>query len=143
MTKTQNYSNHSRIVPLYHIVTLLTIVALFAGAIIYLLQGDNITRLLPWMFVVLILTLFSVTMHNRQFALRAQDRAIRAEENLRYFILTGRRMSPAITIGQIIALRFADDAEFLELVEKTLSQHLKPREIKKAIKNWRPDYHRA
>lgn len=143
MKKVQNYSNHARLVFLYHIVTLLTIVALLVGAIIYLLQDNNISLLLPWMFILLILSLFSATLHNRQFSLKAQDRAIRAEENFRYYILTGKRLSPTIRLGQIIALRFASDDEFVDLVEKTLSENLQPRDIKKAIKNWRPDYHRA
>ena len=143
MKKLQNYSNHSQVVPLYHFITFLAILVLLAGAIIYLLQGDNISQLFPWLFLLLILTLFSVTMHNRSFALRVQDRAIRAEENLRYFILTGKRLNPGITMKQIIALRFASDDEFVELIEKTLSENLKSRDIKKSIKNWRPDYHRA
>jgi cbb3-type cytochrome oxidase subunit 3 len=142
-TKTQNYSNHSQVVPLYHFVTFFAILLLLAGAIIYLFQGNNKSQLFPWLFLLMVLTLFSITMHNRSFALRAQDRAIRAEENLRYFILTGKRLSPNIRMGQIIALRFASDDEFVELVEKTLRENLRSRDIKKVVKNWRPDYHRA
>jgi hypothetical protein len=75
--------------------------------------------------------------------LKAQDRAIRAEENLRYFILTGKRLSKQVSMRQIIALRFAEDEEFVGLTEKAIKENLSPKEIKKSIKNWRPDYHRA
>jgi hypothetical protein len=92
---------------------------------------------------LLVLTVISVSFHNRSFALKAQDRAIRAEENLRYFILTGNRLNKILTIDQVIALRFASDEEFVELAEKAASQNMKPHEIKRSIKNWRPDYHRA
>jgi hypothetical protein len=44
---------------------------------------------------------------------------------------------------QLIALRFASDAEVPVLVERTLSANLAPADIKKAIKSWRPDYWRV
>ena len=50
----------------------------------------------------------------RAFPLAVQDRAIRAEENLRYFSLTGKLLDKGLTMSQIIALRFADDNEFVE-----------------------------
>jgi hypothetical protein len=91
----------------------------------------------------LVLKLISVSFQCRSFALKAQDSAIRAEENLRYFILTGMRLNQNLSLYQIIALRFASDDEFVSLAEKASEQNLKPNEIKKLIKNWRPDYHRA
>ena len=91
----------------------------------------------------MVLILISVSFHCRSFALKAQDRAIRAEENLRYFILTSKRLHQDLSIDQIIALRFASDEEFVPLTTRTIEQNLKPDEIKKLIKNWRPDYHRA
>jgi hypothetical protein len=79
----------------------------------------------------------------RSLALKAQDRAIRAEENLRYFILTGKRMDPRINIHQIIALRFASDEEFVSLVQKAAEENLTNKEIKQQIKKWRADWHRV
>ena len=89
----------------------------------------------------MILALFFIYL--RTFPLKAQDRAIRAEENLRHFILTGKPLSDKLTINQIIALRFASDAEYLDLVTKAIEQNLAPKQIKESIKNWRADYHRA
>jgi hypothetical protein len=57
------------------------------------------------------------------FALRAQDRAIRAEENLRHFILTGKPFDSRLRMSQIIALRFAPDDEFPGWQKKLLKKN--------------------
>ncbi len=79
----------------------------------------------------------------RGFALKAQDRAIRAEEKLRYFILTGKPLSTKITTRQIVGLRFASDEEFVGLVNKSEKENLSEKEIKASIKNWKEDLYRA
>jgi len=139
----QEYSNHRHLVPLYHFLTFAAMATLLVGSIFYLLMNDDKSDALPFLFILMVLTLISVSFHCRSFALKAQDRAIRAEENLRYFILTGKRLNQDLSLYQIIALRFASDEEFVSLTERTIEQNLKPDEIKRLIKNWRPDYHRA
>jgi hypothetical protein len=141
--KVQNYSNHSQIVPVYHFGTYVSLVVLIAGAIKFLFTGDNTTELFPWLFLLLVLATASIAAYARSFALRVQDRAIRAEENLRYFILTGKRLSQQLMLKQIIALRFASDEEFVALTERAIKENMAPRDIKKAVKNWRPDFYRA
>lgn len=79
----------------------------------------------------------------RVFPLKAQDRAIRAEENFRHFILSGKPLPVGLSIGQIVALRFASDGEFIELVQKALAENLTSKAIKLLIKNWKPDYYRV
>ncbi|NEW80217.1 MAG: hypothetical protein GZ086_12515, partial [Gelidibacter sp.] len=79
----------------------------------------------------------------RSFALKAQDRAIRAEEKLRYFILTGKSISNKITTRQFVGLRFASDEEFVALVEKAVIENLSENDIKKAIINWKADEYRV
>ena len=139
----QEYSNHRHLVPLYHFLTFAAMATLLLGSIFYLLTNDDKSDALPFLFILMALTLISVSFHCRSFALKAQDRAIRAEENLRYFILTGKRLNQDLSLYQIIALRFASDEEFVSLTERAIEQNLKPDEIKRLIKNWRPDYHRA
>src|ERR1019366_5290714 len=56
----------------------------------------------------------------RAFPARVQDRAIRAEENLRHYVLTGKLLDPRLKVSQIIALRFADDEEFVELTKRAV-----------------------
>lgn len=79
----------------------------------------------------------------RIFALKAQNRAIRAEENLRYFVLSGKLFPSELRMSQIVALRFAPDEEFVELVNTTLSKNLTNKEIKKSIVKWKADHHRV
>ena len=79
----------------------------------------------------------------RAFALKAQDRAIRAEENLRHFAITGKLLDKRLTINQVIALRFASDEEFVLLAQKAADDNMSNKEIKTAIKNWRGDYYRV
>ncbi len=79
----------------------------------------------------------------RIFALKAQDRAIRAEENLRHFVLTGRLMDQRLTPLQIVGLRFAADNEFVDLCKKAADQNMTQDDIKKAVKNWRADTYRV
>jgi len=79
----------------------------------------------------------------RIFSMGVQDRAIRAEENLRHFAQTGKLLDPRLTIKQIVGLRFASDAEFVELARKAAEGSMSPDEIKKSVKNWRADHDRA
>jgi hypothetical protein len=46
-------------------------------------------------------------------------------------------------MGQVFALRFASDEELPALVQRALNEHLTPDDIKKAVKNWLPDYMRV
>jgi hypothetical protein len=74
--------------------------------------------------------------------LKAQDRVIRTEENLRHYILTGKLLDPKLTIRQIIGLRFSSDEEFLSLSQRAVTENISEENIKKMIKKWRADYHR-
>ena len=93
--------------------------------------------------IVLILLAFSA----RVMALKVQDRVIRLEERLRYRdVLLADLAAKAsdLPVGQIIALRFASDAELGGLVERALNGELaKPKDIKLVIKDWRGDYLRV
>jgi len=139
----QNLKNHGKWVIGYHLISFLAILALLIGAIRGLMRSseDNLysASLLVLISFILILMFYFL----RVFALKAQDRAIRAEEKLRYFILTGRPISDKISTRQIIGLRFAPDDEFPALVEKAEKENLSEKEIKMAIKKWKPDTYRV
>jgi len=89
---------------------------------------------------VALLLLFFLT---RSFAMGVQDRAIRAEENLRHLALTGKLLDPRLTMKQIVGLRFASDAEFAELARKAAEEGLAQDTIKKSVRNWRADHDRV
>jgi hypothetical protein len=139
----QNYKNHSRIVFTYHGLTWLPAIALLIGSIINLVNSSKENLYSASLIVLIALLIISIVLHARSFALKAQDRAIRAEENLRHFILTGRPLDARLSIGQVIALRFASDEEFPALAQKTAEENLTNKQIKLEVKHWRPDYHRA
>src|SRR4051794_40326341 len=88
----QNFKNHTRFVPLYHYVTFALILLLMVAAIIRLYKSYlyNFRYLwVPGMFLIVAVILLLLAWYARVFAIKAQDRAIRAEENLRYFAITG------------------------------------------------------
>ena len=135
----QNYENHKRYYPLFHFFAI-PLTAL--GLILSIYAGRVTQNPMYGLLFFAFLLIFIVAVMSRTFALKAQDRAIRAEENLRYFILTGKALPNVVTLSQILALRFASDEEYLDLVDRVVNENLSPEGIKKAIKNWRGDYHR-
>jgi hypothetical protein len=128
---------------MYHILTLLAIVALLIGSLRNVMYSTRANLYSAWLIVLVAFILLSLYIHSRVFALKAQDRAIRAEESLRYFILTGKPLDHRLTLGQIIALRFASDEEMPALAEKAVTHGLSNDDIKKQIRVWRMDVHRV
>jgi hypothetical protein len=140
---TQNYKNHAQMVPEFHYVGMLSILALIGGSINYLLHATPENKYLASLLVLVGFILAILWIYIRTFPLKAQDRAIKAEEALRYYIMTGKAMPTALSIGQIIALRFASDSEYLALLERAVKENLSNKEIKLAIQNWKADYYRV
>jgi len=139
----QNYRNHFRYVPLWHVITSLAILALLVGSVVDVTYSTKANIYSASLLVLVSLILMSIFWYARRFALRAQDRAIRAEENLRHFALTGKLLDRRLRMGQIIALRFADDEEFVPLAKRAAEEGIRSGEIKKAIANWKADHHRV
>lgn len=144
----QHLKNHTRYVPLYHFVTSTLIVALLVGSTFGLIHACNDCSnhgLLhnAMLFFVISVVLVFVWFFARSFALKAQDRAIRAEENLRHFIATGKPLDSRLKMSQVIALRFAGDDEFVALAKRAADESLGSKEIKAAIKNWKADNNRV
>lgn len=137
---TQNYNNHARMHPPFHYVLSLLVLGGLISSIVYLLKAED--TFLGVLLVVMSLSLIIIFALLRLYPLKAQDRAIRAEENLRYYVLTGKLLDANLTPGQIVALRFAPDNEFPGLAERAAAENMKPKEIKQAIKNWKADHNR-
>ena len=141
----QNFKNHARFVPVFHLVLSATILTVSVLAIINLISAfkSDSSYLQAVMFVLIAIALAISFLKIRRFPLIAQDRAIRAEENLRYFSLTGSLLDSRLSLSQIIALRFAPDNELVALADRALKENLSNRDIKKAIQHWKADHHRA
>ena len=142
---TQNYANHARLVPGYHYLLFgLILLGLIGSCVnLYVSLGDHQRIYSASLIVVLEIVVLLASFFCRTFALKAQDRAIRAEENLRHFVLAGKLLDPRLGTLQIVALRFASDTEFVKLAAQAADQNLQPKAIKQAIKNWRGDYYRV
>jgi uncharacterized protein YqhQ len=140
----QNYKNHTRLVAGFHGVTFLLVIAFIVGSIITFVQAhDKVVQHAAMIMIVGGVALVGVAWYTRVFSLKAQDRAIRAEENFRHYILTGKPFDAELRLSQIIALRFASDAEMPALAKRAVAEKLSQKQIKEAIQNWRADYNRV
>jgi hypothetical protein len=146
MPEPQNFKNHVRFDPPWHffVAPLLLLNIAFAITATVRHWPDH-PHLFPWWIVMSIVVFVAVGLA-RGHVLKVQDRVIRLEERLRYDRLLSpelRTTAEALAVPQIVALRFASDAELPGLVQRTLSENLEPKQIKQAIVNWRPDHLRA
>jgi hypothetical protein len=143
MAAPQNFSNHTRLDPFFHFFMLPVFAITLIAAIVHLVLRQDLCS--AWMVVFMIaaiVALFKI----RLYSLKVQDRVIRLEERLRLATLLDPALRPRIaelTASQLIALRFASDAELPALAARALNEKLAAPEIKKAIQHWRPDHWRV
>ncbi len=141
----QNYSNHRRFVVGYHFVLALVVLLAIAGSLVQLYRawsmGEN--RVTSVILVLLAVAAALLYWYCRIFPLKAQDRAIRAEETLRHYVLTGEMPDARLSIRQFIGLRFATDEELPTLAKRAAEEGLSENAIKKAIRSWRADTYRV
>lgn len=141
--KPQSYNNYKRRHPVFHFFVIPVLITNSLIAIVYLARHPGLAA--AWM-VVLSIALLMLGFLARINPVKAQDRIIRLEERLRLMTLLPESLKariPELTEYQLIALRFASDAEIPRLVDETLKENLSPKDIRKRILNWRPDYFRV
>jgi Family of unknown function (DUF6526) len=137
----QSYKNHVRFHPLYHYVLVPLVLITFVGSIFNLFPKFRGGMEL-WYAIVLLMAsgaLLLVVVLAREYTKKVQDRVVRAEENFRHYMLTGKPLDTRLMLSQIIALRFASDEEFVELSATAINENLSADAIKKSIKTWKPD----
>ena len=142
MPTPQNFKNHARFEPMFHFfVAPVLLINVIVAIVVLIRRWPHHIAMHAWL-VVMAFALFVLTGIARSYAARVQDRVIRLEENLRYQRLLPPALVAAtqsLTLAQIIALRFASDAELPTLVQRTLSENLPPKTIKQSITHWRAD----
>lgn len=139
----QNLKNHGRIDPSFHFVLLGVFTVNFLVWTVRIFFTHSLLD--AWQIVVAV-GLITLTFKIRLYSLKVQDRVIRLEERLRLATLLPeplRLRIPELTERQLVAIRFAPDAELPLIVETTLKEKLAPKQIKELIQNWRPDYWRV
>ncbi len=142
---TQNYANHRQYVPMFHGVLFGLLILTVIGSMVNLYKsiGDHERLYSAALLVALSIGVLMLGLFTRIFALKAQDRAIRAEENLRHFVLTGKLLDSRLKTLQIVALRFASDAELVPLAKRAADHDMTPDAIKRAVAEWRTDTYRV
>jgi len=142
----QNFQNHRKYVPLFHFVTLGILTVNLLWSAFRLFMGNGLPFFDRLLNVVVAFALALLAFYARTFALGAQDRVIRLEERLRLARILPADLQPRIndlSRGQLIALRFAGDAETADLVRKILAENItRQDDIKKLIKDWKIDHFR-
>jgi hypothetical protein len=143
--KPQNFKNHVRFVPLYHGFVFFIFLINFGGTIYRVVKfGITFGSVMAVLMAAAFLVLFFFV---RVFALTVQDRVIRLEMRLRLAELLPAELRPRIpefTVDQLVALRFAGNAELPALARKVLEEKLNGRKvIKQLVKDWQGDYLRA
>ncbi|HMI54168.1 MAG TPA: DUF6526 family protein [Candidatus Saccharimonadales bacterium] len=141
----QSFSNHAKFVPAFHYFALPVLTLNFVWSVYRWRHAhfslDGLVSVLTASAILVSLFL------TRIFALRVQDRVIRLEERLRFAQILPPDLQPRVqefTPGQLVALRFAGDAELPDLARKVLDERITSvRAIKGMIQDWRPDYLRA
>ncbi|HEX5228078.1 MAG TPA: DUF6526 family protein [Bryobacteraceae bacterium] len=141
----QSYSSHTRFHPPFHFFLAPGSIVLLILTIVNVVKHSG--RLEPWILLLMGVLFFVAVFLLRVNPLKAQDRLIRLEERLRLQALCPPAVAARIadfTEPQLIALRFASDAELPGLAAKVLAGNpSKPKEIKKAVVSWRADTFRV
>lgn len=137
----QSFANHA------HRPTHTVVVWLLALAALVLIAMQMLgyqTR--DWAILVIVVAVFELGWISRAYIVKLQDRIIMLEMKVRAaeILPAGQDAQlAALSVKQITALRFASDEEFGELLARAARDKMSPKDIKAAIKHWRPDWHRT
>jgi hypothetical protein len=142
--QSQSFANHARIVPGFHYGVIGALSLNFLWSLVRLYRGPGLDAV---MGVITAAGLLGLLFYARMFPLRVQDRIIRLEMSLRLASVLPpdlRARIASLRPGQLVALRFASDAELPGLVRQVLDENLADRrEIKKRIREWQADHLRV
>ena len=135
----QSYSNHA------HRPVLTSVAGGFAIAALafFILGIRQMPPALALGLVCLLVSVMSLVWISRVYTVRLQDRIIRLEMRLRLARLGREADYDRLSTPQLVGLRFASDAEIPALVDRALAERLTSKQIKEAVRNWQPDYHRT
>jgi hypothetical protein len=142
-TKSQDFKNHTKLDPPFHFLMAPVALATWIWRVwVAAVHFDAENAWLAILALAFLVAVFKI----RIYSLKVQDRVIRLEEQIRL-----QRVLPAalqartgeLSEKQLVALRFAPDAELPALVEKALANNWDNKTIKQNIVNWRPDFFRV
>jgi len=140
--KKQGYNNYKKYYAPHHFIFLPVMMALIVTGTCKAFKNE--AHQLEWALfsIACFAILYLGIMVRQHYALGNQDRIVRLEFRLRYFELYGepsKKVEPKISFGQLAALRFASDDEFITLLNRVLEENISSDDIKKLIKDWQAD----
>jgi hypothetical protein len=142
--RVQTYKNHARLLPPFHFFVLPVLLGHVLNQMRHFWLWPSLMS--AWATVVA-LAILTLALYARVMALKVQDRVIRLEMRMRLAGLLPPDLQSRIndlTPQQLVALRFACDAELPGLVREVLDGRLKTsKEIKLRVKDWEADWLRA
>ena len=135
----QSLKNHAKFDPLFHFFLAPVALVILIATIVQMVRQPG------WYsaaHILIALWALVAAFKIRTYALKVQDRVIRLEERIRL-----KELAPAsfqgrigdLTEDQLIGLRFASDGEVADLAQRALAGNWNRKQVKEAIKNWRPD----
>jgi Family of unknown function (DUF6526) len=140
----QSFQSHAKWVPPFHFFVLPVLLINIGFQIYWCVKAFSVSSVVSLLMAVAIFVGIGTA---RGMVLKVQDRLIRLEERMRFERVLPADMHARIsefTIDQLVALRFASNAELPELARKVLEEKIVDRKaIKELIKTWRPDFARA
>jgi|SRR5208283_276045 len=141
---TQNFENHTKFVAGFVFGVLGIFAVNLVDSLMRLERDFNARNAIASLTAIGLLLCGS---YARRFALTVQDRVIRLEMQLRLERLLAaelRSRIPEFSVGQLVSLRFAGDAELPELARKVLDGKIENRKaIKQMVRDWQADWLRA
>jgi len=140
----QTLENHARIIPTFHMAVFGIFAINLLWSIYRLVRVPSVDSVVALLLAVAFILL---AFYARVFALTVQDRVIRLEMQLRLKALLPPDLQGRIhefTHKQLVAMRFASDAELPDLARAVLKDNItEGKVIKKMIRSWQADYLRA
>jgi hypothetical protein len=142
--RVQSYKKHTRLLPPFHFFVIPVLLVNLINSIRHIWQAP--TQHYAFEMVVAA-ALLMLAFLSRVQAVTVQDRVIRLEMRLRLRGILPPDLQANIndlTPRQLVALRFASDAEMAELVRDVLAGKLATaKDIKMRVKSWQADWLRA
>jgi hypothetical protein len=144
MASTQSFESHTHQPVAIGVGYLCMLIAWLSFALRWFGIGGRLTMALGLLFMGAAVHVLLFT--SRYYTTRLQDRVIKLEMKVRtasFLTRDQQQLLAQLTNKQIAALRFASDAEMPALLERAAREKLPPREIKRAIRTWVPDWDRT
>ena len=135
----QNYSNHVYQPRAWSATWLVAVLAVLV-LIVHAYQEPTYVSFTLLALAGVLLTAVSLI---RVFAIRLQNRIIRLEMQMRLSRLGREPDLQRLSLPQVVALRFASDAELPALIDRALAENLTPDAIKRAVRDWQGDFLRT